>query len=91
MATQTQPEAPSSTELTPSGTIALVLGIVGLFTAQPILPAIALYFGHRSRREAQEHPARYDDRYGRIGRILGWVGVVIGIVAIAIVLAVVLT
>lgn len=71
---------------TPSGLIALVVGIVGLFVAQPIVPIVALIFGYRSRREAQANPEVYRDGYGKAGRVLGWIGVVLGVVAIIVLL-----
>ena len=58
-----------------SGVVALVMGILGL-TAIPLLGSIlAVVFGAQSRKEAEQHPEYYTDDLGRIGRILGWVGI----------------
>ena len=73
-----------------SGTLALIMGILGL-TVLPLAGAIlALVFGYQCRREAEQHPTVYSDDYGRIGRILGWVGVALsalGLVMVLVVLA----
>jgi hypothetical protein len=66
---------PRSTSHPPSGVLALVMGILGL-TALPLIGAIlAVVFGYRSRRETEAEPERYSDELGRVGRILGWIGI----------------
>ena len=69
----TQPQPQSRTNPT-SGVVALVMGILGL-TALPLIGSIlAVVFGAQSRNEAAQNPHYYSDDLGRIGRILGWVG-----------------
>lgn len=73
-----------------SGIAALVLGILGLVAIPLIGSVLALVFGYQSRREAQQRPDVYRDDLGRIGRILGWIGVALsglGIAAALVVLA----
>jgi hypothetical protein len=68
------PAAPRTSDPT-SGVIALVMGILGL-TALPLIGSIlAVVFGSQARREAAAEPHRYRDELGRVGRILGWVGI----------------
>lgn len=74
--------APSPREEAPGGVAALVLGILGLTLVPFILSIVALVVGHRSKREAEAHPERYRDELGRVGRILGWVGVALGVFAL---------
>ena len=69
----TQP-APQSKNNPTSGVVALVMGILGL-TALPLIGSIlALVFGAQSRNDVARNPQYYSDDLGRIGRILGWVG-----------------
>ena len=69
----TQP-APQSKNNPTSGVVALVMGILGL-TALPLIGSIlAVVFGVQSRNEVAQNPQYYSDDLGRIGRILGWVG-----------------
>lgn len=69
----TQP-APQPKNNPTSGVLALVMGILGL-TALPLIGSIlALVFGAQSRNEVAQNPQYYSDDLGRIGRILGWVG-----------------
>ena len=68
-----------------SGVASLISGILGL-TALPLIGSIlALVFGYQSRREAQAEPHRYTDDLGRIGRILGWVGLALAMVGVVLV------
>jgi hypothetical protein len=66
-------------EQAPGGTASLVLGILGLTVIPFILSIVALFPGYRSKREARVHPELYKDEFGRAGRILGWVGVILGL------------
>jgi hypothetical protein len=67
--------APHPTERPSSGVVSFVMGLLGL-TVLPLVGSIlALVFGYQSRREAAAEPARYVDDLGRVGRVLGWVGV----------------
>lgn len=83
------PPGPSSHPT--SGVLALVMGILGL-TALPLIGSIlALVFGAQSRNEAAQHPQYYSDDLGRIGRVLGWVGLAlagVGLLTAVLVLAV---
>jgi hypothetical protein len=61
-----------------------ILGLIGL----PLLGSIlALVFGHQSRRQAAAQPEVYSDDLGRIGRILGWVGLGLVLLGLLVVLA----
>jgi hypothetical protein len=66
-------------EQAPGGTASLVLGILGLTVVPFILSVVALFPGYRSKREALAHPELYQDEFGRAGRILGWIGVILGL------------
>lgn len=58
-----------------SGVVAMVMGILGL-TALPLIGSVlALVFASQSRREVEREPHLYRDDMGRIGRILGWIGI----------------
>jgi hypothetical protein len=74
-AIMTPTHAPTPTREHPtSGIVSLVAGILGL-TALPVLGSIlAIIFGNRCQRDAEARPERYRDDLGRIGRVLGWVG-----------------
>jgi hypothetical protein len=81
--------APSARTLQhpPSAVVSLVMGILGL-VGLPVLGSIlALVFGHTSRRQAEARPELYTDDLGRIGRILGWVG--LGLVLLGLLVVVV--
>lgn len=72
------------TQQTTSGIVALIFGILQ-FVALPVIGAVvALVAGYSSRNEAQRNPAVSDD-LGRIGRILGWIGVALTLVGILLV------
>lgn len=69
------------TQQTTSGIVALIFGILQ-FVALPLIGAIvALVAGYSSRNEAQRNPAVKDD-LGRIGRILGWIGLALAVAGI---------
>jgi hypothetical protein len=69
------PAAPHPNDRPTSGVVALVMGLLGL-TVLPLVGSIlALVFGYQSRREVAAEPARYVDDLGRVGRVLGWVGI----------------
>lgn len=73
---------PHATAHPTSGVVALVMGILGL-TALPLIGSIlAVVFGVQCRREAEQHPQHYSDDMGRVGRILGWVGIALAGVAL---------
>ena len=66
---------------TTSGIVSLVFGILQ-FVALPVIATIvALVAGYRSRNDAAANPALSDD-LGKVGRILGWIGVVIAVVVL---------
>lgn len=72
------------TQQTTSGIVALIFGILQ-FVALPVVGAVvALVAGYSSRNEAQRNPAVSDD-LGRIGRILGWIGLALTLVGILLV------
>lgn len=75
------PPAPPTTHPT-SGVVALVMGILGL-TALPLIGSVlALVFASQSRQEAEREPHLYRDDMGRIGRILGWIGIGLALVGL---------
>lgn len=71
------PPPPAGPQNPTSGTVSLVMGIVGLVALPLIGSVLALVFGYQSRREAQERPDLYKDDLGQVGRVLGWVGLVL--------------
>jgi hypothetical protein len=83
MSPPTPPASPATSDPT-SGVVALVMGVLGL-TALPLIGSIlALVFGAQARREAIAQPQRYRDDLGRIGRILGWVGISLAVAGLVI-------
>lgn len=81
-----QARATAARKAPASGIAALVTGILGV-TAAPLVGSIlALIFGYQSRREAMERPDVYSDDLGRVGRVLGWVGVALAALGIFVVL-----
>ena len=70
--------------------VSVVMGILGLVGLPLIGAVLALVFGSMSRTQAREHPDLYTDDLGRVGRILGWVGLglallgLLGLVAFAV-------
>lgn len=69
---------------TTSGIVALIFGILQ-FVALPVVGAVvALVAGYSSRNEAQRNPAVKDD-LGKIGRILGWIGLALTLAGILVV------
>jgi hypothetical protein len=62
-----------------SATVALIMGVLGLTLLPLVGPALALVFGYRSRREVAAQPEVYTDDLGRVGRILGWVGLALAL------------
>jgi heme/copper-type cytochrome/quinol oxidase subunit 2 len=70
---------------TTSGIVSLVFGILN-FVALPVIGAIvALVAGYRSRTGAAANPALSDD-LGQVGRILGWIGLVLALLTVGLVL-----
>lgn len=68
-------------EHAPGAVASLVFGILG-FTFLPVLGSIlALVFGYQSRRATKAEPQRYTDSLGQAGRILGWVGLALALLA----------
>ncbi len=66
----------------PGAFASLVLGVIGLSVVPFIGSIIALVLGYQSRAAAKAEPWRYQDDLGKIGRILGWIGVVLPILAV---------
>jgi len=76
---------PAGPQQTTSGIVSLAFGILQ-FVALPLIATIvALVAGYRSRNEAAANPALSDD-LGRVGRILGWIGLVLALVMLGLVL-----
>jgi hypothetical protein len=72
-----------------SGVVAFVMGLLGL-TVLPLVGSIlAVVFGYQSRRETAADPVRYVDDLGRVGRVLGWVGIGLASLALLAVLGMV--
>ncbi|GAB3741928.1 DUF4190 domain-containing protein [Microlunatus parietis] len=70
----------------PQGTTILVLGIVGFF----VFPCgiVAWYLGHKAMREIQAGGVRYGNESNvNIGKILGMVTTILGMVGVAVVIA----
>ena len=74
--------APQGNENPTSGVLALVFGIVGLVMLPVIGPILALVFGYQCRNQVAAEPHRYRDDLGRVGRILGWIGLTLAAVGI---------
>lgn len=70
-----------------SAIVALVMGIIGLVALPLIGPIIALIAGYQSRNEVAERPDVYTDDLGRVGRILGWIGLGLALFGILIAVA----
>lgn len=66
--------APPTLEHPTSGILSLVFGILGLVLIPVIGSILALVFGYQCRKEAAAEPGRYRDDFGKVGRVLGWVG-----------------
>lgn len=73
---------PQGHENPTSGVLALVFGIVGLVALPLIGPILALVFGYQCRNQVAAEPHRYRDDLGRVGRILGWIGLALAAVGI---------
>jgi hypothetical protein len=87
-ATPTAPREPTQARQNPTaGVVSLVMGILGLIGLPLIGSILALVFGYQSRREVEAQPAVYTDDLGRIGRVLGWVGIGLAAVMLLAVLA----
>ena len=68
-------------EQAPGAIAALVLGIVSLFTLPIILSIPAIILGGRAEKAAPAEP-RYDAFLGRVGKILGWISLVLGVIGV---------
>ncbi len=77
------PAAPPAGLRHPSSAIvSLITGVLGL-SALPVLGSIlALVFGSMSRREVAAAPTAYTDELGRVGRILGWIGIALALLGL---------
>ena len=72
----------------PMGIASLAFGIAGVLFVLPLVgPILALVLGYLARGEVTRQPDVYRDDVGRIGRILGWVGLVLSALAIAALIA----
>lgn len=70
---QYQQAATPQQRYTTMGIVSLIFGIVQFFALPVIGAIVAVITGYMSRNEAEQNPHLSDD-LGRIGRILGWVG-----------------
>ena len=66
----------------------LGLGLVGLFIAPLIASTVAIVLGHLARRDLRRDSTLTGGGYALAGIVLGWVGVVIGVVFVILLLAV---
>jgi hypothetical protein len=79
---QIDPRGYGRPEHAPGALASLILGVIGL-TAVPFIGSIiALVLGYQSRAAAKAEPWRYHDGLGKVGRILGWIGVVLPVLAV---------
>jgi Domain of unknown function (DUF4190) len=59
----------------------LVLGIVGFFALPIVASILAIVFGHKAREEIRNGTAS-GDGFATAGIVLGWVGVVVGVLLV---------
>jgi hypothetical protein len=78
------PYAPARQHPT-AGIVSLVMGILGLIGLWLIGPILALVFGYQSRNVAAREPQVYSDDLGRVGRILGWIGLALSLFGLLVV------
>jgi heme/copper-type cytochrome/quinol oxidase subunit 2 len=82
---QPQPSPGRDPQQTSTGIVSLIFGVLQ-FVALPVVGTIiALVTGYSSRNEAARNSAVSDD-LGRVGRILGWIGLVLTIGGVVLVL-----
>lgn len=67
----------------------LGLGLVGLFIAPLIASTIAIILGHLARRDLRRDSTLAGNGFALAGIVLGWIGVVIGIVFLILLFAIV--
>ena len=79
--------APGNLEHPTSGILSLIFGILGLVVIPVIGAILALVFGYQCRKEVAAEPGRYRDDFGRVGRVLGWIGLVLTVLGVLVVLA----
>lgn len=80
---------PASSQPDPPGTVgSLVWAIIG-FNLLPVIGSIvAVVMGYKARRRAQL-AGQADPSVARAGRILGWIGIILAVVSLALVVLVV--
>lgn len=76
---------PTSREHAPGAVAALVLGILGIVVLPLVFSIPAIILGNKSKRETAANPDRYTDSLGQAGRICGWIGTVIGVIAVVLI------
>lgn len=76
---QQQWGAPQVREQPPLGIAALIAGIAGLTVLPVIASVAAVILGYAARSTVRQDPYRYSDTLGLIGRVLGWIGVGLGV------------
>lgn len=87
--TQPNTPLPATSQPDPPGTVgSLVWAIIG-FNLLPVIGSIvAVVMGYKARRRAQL-AGQADPSVARAGRILGWVGIIVAVVSLALVVLVV--
>ena len=63
-----------------------MLGVAGLFVVPLVASIVAIVLGHVARLELKRDPFLKGGGYALVGIVLGWVGVVFGLVAVLLVL-----
>lgn len=66
----------------PGAVASLVCGILGVTFVPLICSIAALILGYQSKRATAREPHRYSDALGQAGRILGWVGTLLGVLGL---------
>jgi hypothetical protein len=61
---------------------------VGLFFAPLLASTIAIVLGHLARRDLKRDPTLVGGGYALVGIVLGWIGVLIGVVLLILLFAV---
>lgn len=63
--------------------VSLVLGILGIFPFPLVLSIVALILGRRARARIARDPSLDGAGLARAGIVLGWIGIVVGVVTFA--------
>lgn len=79
--------AAGSLEHPTSGILSLIFGILGLVLIPVIGAILALVFGYQCRRDVAAEPGRYRDDFGKVGRVLGWIGLALAVLGVLVLVA----